>query len=38
MDFAVPDDYRIKLKGNERKDTYLDLAKEWKKLEHESVN
>ena len=30
--FAVPDDQRIKLKGCEKKDKYLDLARELKKL------
>ena len=28
MDFAVPSDHRVKLKENEKKDKYLDLAKE----------
>ena len=32
MDFAVPADHRVKLKENEKKDKYLDLAKELKKL------
>ena len=32
MDFAVPADHRIKLKEYEKKDKYLDLAKELKKL------
>ena len=32
MDFAVPADRRIKLKENEKKDKYLDLARELKKL------
>ena len=32
MDFAVPADHRIKMKENEKKDKYLDLAKELKKL------
>ena len=32
MDFAVPSDHRIKLKESEKKDRYLDLAKELKKL------
>ena len=32
VDFAVPADYRIKLKESEKKDEYLDLAKELKKL------
>ena len=31
MDFAVPDDHRIKLKESKRKDKYLDLARELKK-------
>ena len=32
MDFAVPVDYRIKLKESEKMDEYLDLARELKKL------
>ena len=32
VDFAVPADHRIKLKECEKKDRYLDLAKELKKL------
>ena len=32
MDFAVPDDHRIKLKEYEKKGKYLDLAMELKKL------
>ena len=32
MDFAVPADHRVKLKENEKKDKYLDLARELKKL------
>ena len=32
MDFAVPAYHRIKLKENEKKDEYLDLAREQKKL------
>ena len=32
VDFAVPADLRIKLKEREKKDKYLDLAKELKKL------
>ena len=32
VDFAVPADYRIKLKECEKRDTYLDLARELKKL------
>ena len=37
VDFAVPVDYRIKLKEFEKKDKYLDLASELKKtMEHEA--
>ena len=32
VDFAVPADRRIKLKECEKKDKYLDLAREWKRL------
>ena len=32
VDFAVPDDHRIKLKECEKKNKYLDLARELKKL------
>ncbi len=32
VDFAVPADHRIKLKKCEKKDMYLDLARELKKL------
>ena len=32
VDFAVPADHRIKLKETEKKDKYLDLARELKKL------
>ena len=32
MNFAVPADYRIKLTECEKRDKYLDLAKELKKL------
>ena len=32
MDFAVPADHRVKLKEREKKDKYLDLARELKKL------
>ena len=32
VDFAIPADHRIKLKECEKKDKYLDLAKELKKL------
>ena len=32
MDFAVPANHRIKLKESEKKDKYLDLARELKEL------
>ena len=32
MDFAVPADHRVKLKEGEKKEKYLDLARELKKL------
>ena len=32
VDFAVPADHRINLTEGEKKDTYLDLARELKKL------
>ena len=32
VDFVVPVDHRVKLKENEKKDKYLDLARELKKL------
>ena len=32
VDFAVTADHRIKLKEREKKDKYLDLARELKKL------
>ena len=32
MDFAVPANHRIKLKESEKKNKYLDLARELKKL------
>ena len=39
MDFAVPADHRIKLKECEKKDKYLDLARELKKkMKHEGDN
>ena len=37
MDFAVPVDYGIKLKECEKKDKYLDLARELKKLRNTKV-
>ena len=37
VDFAVPVDHRINLKESEKKDKYIDLARELKKnVEHES--
>ena len=37
VDFAVPADHRVKLKENEEKNKYLDLARELKKtVEHEN--
>ena len=37
VDFAVPANHRVKLKESEKKDKYLDLARELKKtVEHES--
>ena len=39
VDFAVPVDHRIKLKECEKRDKYLDLARELKKtMEHEGDN
>ena len=39
MDFAVPTGHRIKLKESEKKDKYLDHARELKKrMEHEGDN
>ena len=39
VDFAVPADHRIKLKECEKKDKYIDLARELKKtMEHEGDN
>ena len=36
VDFAFPADHRINLKKSEKKDKYLNLVRELKKLEHES--
>ena len=36
MDFTVFADHWVKMKESEKKDKYLDLAKELKKHEHES--
>ena len=39
FDFAISADNRIKLKECEKKDKYLDLAREWKKtVEHKGDN
>ena len=32
VDYAVPADHRVKLKENEKKDKYLDFARELKNL------
>ena len=32
MDFAVPADHKVKLKESEKRDKYLDFARELKKL------
>ena len=32
MDFVIPADHRVKIKESEKRDKYLDLAKELKKL------
>ena len=32
VDFAAPADHRMKLRECEKRDKYLDLAREWKKL------
>ena len=34
VDFTVPADHRINLKESEKKDKYLDLARELKKLDY----
>ena len=37
MNFAILADHRVKLKESEKKDKYIDLAREQKKtVEHES--
>ena len=39
VDFAVPADHRIKLKECEKRDKYLDLAREFEKtVEYEGDN
>ncbi len=37
MDFAVTADYRVKIKESIKKDKYLDLARELKKLRNMKV-
>ena len=37
VDFAVPDDHRIKLKACKKRDKYLNLARELKNLWHMKV-
>ena len=39
MDFAIPADHRVKVKEREKRDKYLDLARELKKktMEQEDV-
>ena len=32
MDFAVPEDHRVKIKESKKRDMYLDLAREHRKL------
>ena len=36
MDFAVSVDHWVKLRENEKKDKYSDLARELKTMEHEN--
>ena len=39
VDFAVPADHKVRLKESEKRDKYLDLAREQKKtMKHESDN
>ena len=37
MDFVVPADHRVKLKESEKKDKYLNIAKELKRLSNMKV-
>ena len=37
MDFAIPADHRVKLKEGEKRDKYLDLARELNKLWNRKV-
>ena len=37
MDFVIPVDHRVKIKENEKREKYLDIARKLKKtMEHES--
>ena len=36
VELVVPVDHRLKLKESEKRGKYLDLAREWKNMEHES--
>ena len=38
MNFAVAADYRVKIKDNENKDKYLDLARELKKIMEHAID
>ena len=38
MDSAVPTDHRVKIKENKKRDKYLDLARELKRLWNMKVN
>ena len=38
VNIAVPADLRKKLKESEKKDKYLDISRELKKMEHERDN
>ena len=37
VNFVVQADHRIKLKESEKKDKYMDLAREWRKLRNMKV-
>ena len=37
VDFAVPADYRVKVKDSENRDKYINLAKELKKLWYKNI-
>ena len=36
MDFTILAGHRVKMKGSKKRDKYLDLTRELKKLEHET--